>query len=74
MEKFLDPIADKIVVITAMVMLVEWRHLPAWIPIIVILREFIVSGYRLIAVEKKWEGNCCKHLGETQNSNANDCF
>jgi CDP-diacylglycerol--glycerol-3-phosphate 3-phosphatidyltransferase len=50
--KFLDPIADKIVVITAMVMLVEWRHLPAWIPIVVILREFIVSGYRLVAVEK----------------------
>ena len=35
-----------------MVMLVEWGHLPAWIPIIVILREFIVSGYRLIAVKK----------------------
>ncbi len=50
--KFLDPIADKIVVITAMVMLVEWGHLPAWIPIVVILREFIVSGYRLVAVEK----------------------
>ena len=50
--KFLDPIADKIVVITAMLMLVEWGHLPAWIPIIVIFREFVVSGYRLIAVEK----------------------
>ncbi len=50
--KFLDPIADKIVVITAMVMLVELGHLPAWIPIIVIFREFIVSGYRLVAVEK----------------------
>ena len=50
--KFLDPIADKIVVITAMVMLVELNHLPAWIPIIVIFREFVVSGYRLIAVEK----------------------
>lgn len=50
--KFLDPIADKIVVITAMVMLVEWGHFPAWIPIVVILREFIVSGYRLVAVEK----------------------
>ncbi len=49
--KFLDPIADKIVVITAMVMLVEFNHLPAWIPIIVIFREFVVSGYRLIAVE-----------------------
>ena len=50
--KFLDPIADKIVVITAMVMLVEFNHLLAWIPIIVIFREFVVSGYRLIAVEK----------------------
>ena len=50
--KFLDPIADKIVVITAMVMLVEFNHLPAWIPIIVLAREFVISGYRLIAVEK----------------------
>lgn len=50
--KFLDPIADKIMVITAMVMLVEWGHLPAWIPIIVVFREFIVSGYRLVAVQK----------------------
>ena len=49
--KFLDPIADKIVVITAMVMLVEYNHLPAWVPIIVIFREFVVSGYRLIAVQ-----------------------
>ena len=50
--KFLDPIADKILVIAAMTMLVEIAKLPAWIPIIVIAREFIVSGYRLIAVEK----------------------
>ena len=48
--KFLDPIADKIVVVAAMIMLVEFSHLPAWIPIIVIFREFIVSGYRLVAV------------------------
>ncbi len=48
--KFLDPIADKIVVVTAMIMLVEFNHLPAWIPVIVIFREFIVSGYRLVAV------------------------
>lgn len=53
--KFLDPIADKIVVIVAMIMLVEFGHLPAWIPIIVIFREFIVSGYRLVAVQK--DGN-----------------
>ncbi len=50
--KFLDPIADKILVLAAMLMLVEMNKLPAWIPIIVIAREFIVSGYRLIAVEK----------------------
>lgn len=50
--KFLDPIADKILVVAAMVMLVEMAKLPAWIPIIVITREFIVSGYRLVAVEK----------------------
>lgn len=50
--KFLDPLADKILVLTAMVMLVEMDRLPAWIPAIVLAREFIVSGYRLIAVEK----------------------
>lgn len=50
--KFLDPIADKILVLAAMLILVEMNKLPAWIPIIVLFREFIVSGYRLIAVEK----------------------
>lgn len=50
--KFADPLADKILVLSAMIMLVEMSKLPAWIPIIVIAREFIVSGYRLIAVEK----------------------
>ena len=49
--KFLDPIADKILVIVAMIILVEMNKLPAWIPSIVIFREFVVSGYRLIAVE-----------------------
>ena len=49
--KFLDPIADKILVISALVMLVEFGKIPAWIPIIVIAREFLVSGYRLIAVQ-----------------------
>ena len=50
--KFLDPIADKILVITSMIILVELGKLPAWIPAIVVFREFVVSGYRLIAVEK----------------------
>ena len=50
--KFLDPLADKILVLATMVMLVEMAKLPAWIPIIVLAREFMVSGYRLVAVEK----------------------
>ena len=50
--KFLDPLADKILVLTAMVMFVEMDKIPAWIPIVVLAREFLVSGYRLIAVEK----------------------
>lgn len=50
--KFLDPLADKILVLTAMIVLVEMNRLPGWIPVIVLTREFIVSGYRLIAVEK----------------------
>lgn len=53
--KFLDPLADKILVLAAMLMLVEMNKLPAWIPIIVLAREFLVSGYRLIAVEKGGE-------------------
>ena len=48
--KFLDPLADKILVLSAMVMLVEMQKLPGWIPIIVLTREFLVSGYRLVAV------------------------
>lgn len=50
--KFLDPLADKILVLAAMTMLVEMTKLPAWIPIIVLTREFMVLGYRLVAVEK----------------------
>ena len=50
--KFLDPLADKILVLSALVMLVEFGKIPAWIPVIVLAREFLVSGYRLVAVEK----------------------
>lgn len=53
--KFLDPLADKILVLSAMMILVEKNLLPAIIPIIVIAREFMVSGYRLIAVQKQGE-------------------
>lgn len=53
--KFLDPIADKILVISAMLLLIQMGRLPAWIPIIIITREFAVSGYRLIAVQENGE-------------------
>lgn len=53
--KFLDPIADKILVLAAMIIFVGQGKLPAWIPIIVLFREFIVSGYRLVAVQKQGE-------------------
>lgn len=50
--KFLDPIADKILVVTTMLLLTERGTLPAWIPIITIFREFLVSGYRLVEVKE----------------------
>lgn len=52
--KFLDPLADKILVLSAMLILIDSQvyQLPVWIPVIVLAREFIVSGYRLVAVEK----------------------
>lgn len=50
--KFLDPLADKILVLTALIILVQFDRLPAWVPAIILAREFLVSGYRLVAVEK----------------------
>ena len=50
--KFLDPIADKILVIAALIILVDLNKIPSWIPIIVIFREFLVSGFRLVAASK----------------------
>ena len=51
--KFLDPIADKILVLTAMIILVEYGKLPSWIPVIVLAREFLVSGFRLVAAQQE---------------------
>jgi CDP-diacylglycerol--glycerol-3-phosphate 3-phosphatidyltransferase len=49
--KFMDPLADKLLVCTAMIALIEMKRIPAWIVIIIIAREFIISGFRLIAAE-----------------------
>lgn len=49
--KFMDPLADKLLVCSAMICLIELERLPAWFVIIIIAREFIISGFRLIAAE-----------------------
>ena len=50
--KFLDPLADKLLVIAVMVMFCQWDVFPAWALMIVLAREFAVTGLRLIAVGK----------------------
>jgi CDP-diacylglycerol--glycerol-3-phosphate 3-phosphatidyltransferase len=47
--KFMDPIADKLLVTAAMLVFVAWHWMPAWVVIVVIAREFIVSALRLVA-------------------------
>lgn len=49
--KFMDPLADKLLVCSAMICMIELDRLPAWVVIIIIGREFIISGFRLIAAE-----------------------
>ena len=50
--KFLDPLADKLLTIAAMVMFTEWGRFPAWAIMIVLTREFAVSGLRMVAGPK----------------------
>ena len=49
--KFMDPLADKLLVVSAMLMFVEQHQMPAWALLLVVAREFAVTGLRLIAVD-----------------------
>lgn len=51
--KFMDPLADKLLVCSALICLIEMDRIPAWIVIIIISREFIISGFRLVAADNK---------------------
>ncbi len=51
--KFMDPLADKILVLSAMCFLVEKGQMPGWVVAIILFREFAVSGLRLVAAEKQ---------------------
>ncbi|MFH1381128.1 MAG: CDP-diacylglycerol--glycerol-3-phosphate 3-phosphatidyltransferase [Candidatus Omnitrophota bacterium] len=50
--KFMDPLADKILVISAFLAFVEMKLVPAWIVVIIVFREFIITGLRLVALAK----------------------
>ena len=49
--KFMDPLADKLLVCSALICMIEMKRLDAWVVIVIIAREFIISGFRLIAAE-----------------------
>ena len=49
--KFMDPLADKLLVCSAMICMIPLGKLQAWFVIVIIAREFIISGFRLVAVE-----------------------
>ena len=61
--KFMDPLADKLLVCSALICLIELGQLPAWVVIIIISREFIISGFRLVACRQR-HCDCGQLLGQ----------
>ena len=55
--KFMDPLADKLLVCSALICFVDMHRMPTWVVLIVIAREFIISGFRLVAAE-----GCTVHI------------
>jgi len=49
--KFMDPLADKLLVCAALIALVDMKRIPAWVVIVIISREFIISGFRTVAAD-----------------------
>ena len=50
--KFMDPLADKLLVCSALICLIQLGQMPAWMVIVIVSREFIISGFRLVAAEQ----------------------
>lgn len=63
--KFMDPLADKILVIAALLVLIELDALPSWVVLVIVAREFIVSGLRMVAATKG-EVIAASYLGKTK--------
>ena len=59
--KFADPMADKLLVMSAFIMMIELKMVPAWIAAVIICRELAVTGLRLLLVETGGYSSCCSH-------------
>ena len=69
--KFMDPLADKLLVCSALICFVELDKLPAWMVIIIIAREFIISGFRL-GCFGQWNCHRSKLVGKIENNQPDD--